>query len=108
MIYSDEKGDQLPGNEECQMGSTVRKVQYTEGIGGVWNEKDECQINAEENRGDWGAPILVKEHWNGGMECGMKLRSANAGRGAPMGINDCYPSGGVRTWGVGKEVRNAM
>jgi len=35
----------------------------------------------------------------GGKKCGKKYRSANLGRGAPNGIEECYPSGGAPNWG---------
>jgi len=31
----------------------------------------------------------------GGKECRMNWRSANLGRDAPFGIEECYPSGGA-------------
>jgi len=84
MIYSDEKGEQLPGKEECQMGSAVwkrvapdgkccvekrsaicemlcGKEECIKGVGGGRNENEECHILA--------------------VECRMGLNSAKSGGG---------------------------
>jgi len=46
MIHSDGKREQLPGNQERQMGSVV----YKSAVGDAQNEKEEGQIQAEEHR----------------------------------------------------------
>ena len=45
MIYSNEKGDQLPGKREALDGKCC--------VAGARNEKEECQIYAVERRWGW-------------------------------------------------------
>jgi len=64
MIYSDEKGDQLPGKSgapeaKCYLEKRSAKwevlcgkEEWTKGVAGARNEKAECQIYAVEHR--WG------------------------------------------------------
>ena len=98
MIYSDDKRAQLQGNEKRQMRSAVWKwwapdvewcvekwwevlcktEEYTEGIWGAWNQKEECEITVAEHR---------QRFWSiergGGKECWIGLMNANPGGGAP-------------------------
>ena len=90
MIYSDEKGEQLPAKVECQMGSAVLKREV----------HSRCWRGVEWKRRvpNLGCGVLMgfEEHpyWRrraetwAGQECGMLYRSTKPARGAPMGIED--------------------
>jgi len=43
--------------------------------------------------------MVVNERQYVGRECGMIIRSANPGRGAPMGFEECYHSREAPKWG---------
>jgi len=52
VIYSDEKGKQLPGNKEHRMGHAVWKKHNREAVGGTWHETEEDQSRLRSTDGN--------------------------------------------------------
>jgi len=108
MIYSDEKGEQLPAKVECQMGSAVLKREV----------HSRCWRGVEWKRRvpNLGCGVLMgfEEHpyWRrraetwAGQECGMLYRSTKPARGAPMGIEDHRSGGAPQACGKGWNSKN--
>jgi len=122
MIHLEEKWEQLPGKEECQMGSAV----YKEGVGEAQNEKEEGQIQADEHqKGGYGVRNEIEKRqsrqrctdWDSGglsqqrsTEKG-RVRSAERIIEAPVGIEELpshaegHGNGGIEC-GMGQRSAN--
>jgi len=85
----------------ARWGVLYGKEEYTEGDGGVRNEKEKGPIQAGECWWDWEVLIPSEEHREGGKEFGISLRSRNPGSREPMVLEECYPRGGARRRGGG-------
>jgi len=74
------------GSEECPKYWWSAKM-------GVWSVDINIELTIQTKVHQWEfGSCQAEEMQNGDIECGMKYRSANPDRGAPLGTEECCPS----------------